>query len=61
MLRLTQLVHVLEPIARSIQCLEGLNSTVADVWKFYVAISAVIRDLFKTNAEGYPSEVQEDI
>ncbi|KAF9021139.1 hypothetical protein BDZ89DRAFT_1071710 [Hymenopellis radicata] len=49
-LRLTQLVCVLEPIARAIKCLEGLDTTVGDVWKFYVAITA-----------GYPPELQEAI
>ncbi len=37
---------ILEPIARAIKCLEGLGVTVGDVWKFYVAITAVLRDLF---------------
>ncbi|KAF9025001.1 hypothetical protein BDZ89DRAFT_1040796 [Hymenopellis radicata] len=60
-LRLTQLVCVLEPIARAIKCLEGLNTNVSDVWKFYIAISAVIRDLFSENSQGYPTEVQEAI
>ncbi|KAF9021143.1 hypothetical protein BDZ89DRAFT_1071717 [Hymenopellis radicata] len=60
-LRLTQLVCVLEPIARAIKCLEGLDTTVGDVWKFYVAITAVIRDLFVNNAQGYPPELQEAI
>ncbi|KAJ6620535.1 hypothetical protein B0H10DRAFT_2163532 [Mycena sp. CBHHK59/15] len=45
-LELQQLIAILELIARVIKCLEGLDVTVGDVWKFYVAITAVLRDLF---------------
>ncbi|KAF7295941.1 DUF659 family protein [Mycena chlorophos] len=60
-IQLAQLNRVLEPIARSIKCLEGLDVTLADVFKFYVAITAVIQDLFRENSEGYPMELMESI
>ncbi|KAJ7049280.1 ribonuclease H-like domain-containing protein, partial [Mycena amicta] len=60
-IQLTQLVHVLEPVARAIKCLEGLDCTAGDVWKFYVAIVAVIYDLFEADREGYPAELKEAI
>ncbi|KAJ7613363.1 hypothetical protein DFH06DRAFT_1370699 [Mycena polygramma] len=53
-IHLKQLVCVLEPIARAIKCLEGLQVTVGDVWKFYVAITAVLHDLFLDNSLGFP-------
>ncbi|KAF8124414.1 hypothetical protein K438DRAFT_2002700 [Mycena galopus ATCC 62051] len=49
-MELKQLVTILEPI----KCLEGLEGTVGDVWKFYVAITAVIRDLFAEDSLSFP-------
>jgi hypothetical protein len=60
-IQLQQLVCILEPIARAIKCLEGLQVTVGDVWKFYVAITAVLHDLFLENSLGIPEEVQEQV
>ncbi|KAJ7584738.1 hypothetical protein C8J56DRAFT_893377 [Mycena floridula] len=58
---LHQLVVILEPIARAIKCLEGLQVTVGDVWKFYVAITAVMRDTFAENSSDIPLSVQHDV
>ncbi|KAJ7023185.1 ribonuclease H-like domain-containing protein [Mycena alexandri] len=60
-IQLQQLCCVLEPIARAIKCLEGLQVTVGDVWKFNVAITAVLHDLFEGNSLGIPEEVQDQI
>ncbi|KAJ7712546.1 hypothetical protein B0H14DRAFT_3523850 [Mycena olivaceomarginata] len=56
-----RLCCVLEPIAQAIKCLEGLHVTVGDVWKFNVAITAVLHDLFEQNSLSIPDEVQEQI
>ncbi|KAJ6512898.1 ribonuclease H-like domain-containing protein [Mycena sanguinolenta] len=58
---LRQLCTILEPIARAIKCLEGLEVTVGDVWKFYVAITAVIRDLFQEDVLSFPQSLQDDV
>ncbi|KAJ7756553.1 ribonuclease H-like domain-containing protein, partial [Mycena metata] len=60
-LQLKQLVMILEPIARAIKCLEGLAVTVGDVWKFYVAITAVLRDLFAEDILSFPQSLQDDV
>ncbi|KAJ7681273.1 hypothetical protein B0H17DRAFT_903969, partial [Mycena rosella] len=60
-LELQQLCNILEPIARAIKCLEGLETTVGDIWKFYVAITAVLHDLFKDNTLSIPLAVQEEV
>ncbi|KAJ7078266.1 hypothetical protein C8R44DRAFT_97413 [Mycena epipterygia] len=60
-LELQQLCHILEPIARAIKCLEGIEVTVGDVFKFYVAISAVLRDFFEENSLSVPTHVQEQV
>ncbi|KAF8176825.1 ribonuclease H-like domain-containing protein [Mycena galopus ATCC 62051] len=60
-LELKQLVTILEPLARAIKCLEGLEVTVGDVWKFYVAVTAVLRDLFTENILSFSQSLQDDI
>jgi enamine deaminase RidA (YjgF/YER057c/UK114 family) len=62
-LELQQLVTILEPIARAIKCLEGLEVTVGDIWKFYVAITTVLHDLFTDHEDtlSIPKEVREEI
>ncbi|KAF7303480.1 DUF659 domain-containing protein [Mycena indigotica] len=60
-LNLEQLVTILEPIARAIQCLEGSMTTLGDVWKFYVAITAVLQDNFAENALAIPDDVMDAI
>ncbi|KAJ6627648.1 hypothetical protein B0H10DRAFT_1779160, partial [Mycena sp. CBHHK59/15] len=60
-LELKQLVTILEPIARAIKCLEGLEVTVGDVWKFYVAITAVIRDLFDEDVLSFPQSLKDEV
>ncbi|KAJ7256435.1 hypothetical protein C8J57DRAFT_1473059 [Mycena rebaudengoi] len=59
-LELQQFCAILEPIARTIKCFEGLNATVGDVWKFYVAITAVLHDFFETDEFSVPLEVREE-
>ncbi|KAJ6595413.1 hypothetical protein B0H10DRAFT_1679533, partial [Mycena sp. CBHHK59/15] len=60
-LELQQLNQILEPIARAIKCLEGLEVTVGDIWKFYVAITAVLHDLFEDNSLSIPLNVREEV
>ncbi|KAK6987730.1 DUF659 family protein [Favolaschia claudopus] len=60
-LELKQLVLILEPLARAIKCLEGLQVTVGDVWKFYVAITAVLRELFEEDTLSFPQELKDDV
>ncbi|KAJ7256409.1 ribonuclease H-like domain-containing protein [Mycena rebaudengoi] len=59
-LELQQFCAILESIARAIKCFEGLNATVGDVWKFYVAITAVLHDFFETDEFSVPLEVREE-
>jgi hypothetical protein len=61
-LELQQLCSILEPIACAIKCLEGLEVTVGDIWKFYVAITAVLHDLF-TNDDtlSIPQQVRDEV
>lgn len=40
---LTQLVAILEPFARMLQCLESTYSTVADVYLFWLAAMASLK------------------
>ncbi|KAJ7719512.1 ribonuclease H-like domain-containing protein [Mycena metata] len=60
-LELQQLCSILEPIARAIKCLEGPNVTVGDVWKFYVAITAVLHDLFTSDILSIPQDVRDKV
>ncbi|KAF8214639.1 hypothetical protein K438DRAFT_1705900 [Mycena galopus ATCC 62051] len=61
-LELQQLCSILEPIARAIKCLEGLEVTVGDIWKFYVAITAVLHDLFThDDTLSIPQHVRDDV
>ncbi|KAJ6592131.1 hypothetical protein DFH09DRAFT_1306042 [Mycena vulgaris] len=60
-LEIQQFCNILEPIARAIKCLEGLEATVGDIWKFFVAITAVLHDLFKENILSFPSDVQDEV
>ncbi|KAJ7440039.1 hypothetical protein FB451DRAFT_1059072, partial [Mycena latifolia] len=57
-IQLQQFCCILEPIAGAIKCLEGLQVTVGDVWKFYVAIPAVLDALFTEDSLGIPLDVQ---
>ncbi|KAJ6608146.1 hypothetical protein B0H10DRAFT_2227168 [Mycena sp. CBHHK59/15] len=59
---LQQLLAILEPIARAIKCLEGLQVTVGDIWKFYVTITTVLHDLFTNdNTLSIPQEVRDEV
>ncbi|CAK5275996.1 unnamed protein product, partial [Mycena citricolor] len=60
-IKLRQLVAVLEPIARAIKCLEGSQVTVGDVWMFFVAITAVLDQLFAEDTLSIPEDTQEDV
>lgn len=47
--QLRQFVAVLEPLARSIKCLESNHSTAADVYHFWLAVLARYHELFNGN------------
>ncbi|KAJ7839439.1 ribonuclease H-like domain-containing protein [Mycena olivaceomarginata] len=62
MFELQQLCTILEPIARTIKCLEGIEVTVGDIWKFYVAVTAVLNDLFANDLTlSIPQTVKDDV
>jgi hypothetical protein len=46
---LTQLVAVLQPLARALKCLESTQTTVSDVYVFNLAILASYLDMFMDN------------
>ncbi|KAJ6491168.1 hypothetical protein C8R45DRAFT_1096684 [Mycena sanguinolenta] len=54
-------MEILEPIARAIKCLEGLEVTVGDIWKFYVPITAVLHALFEDNSLSIPTHVRDKV
>lgn len=60
-----QMVKILEPFARAVKCLESTQSTVADVYLFWLAVVATLHDYFcnNANADGLqlPEEVIDDI
>lgn len=62
---LGQFVAVLEPLARSIKCLESSHSTAADVYLFWLAVLARYHELFVGNNTlqgiGLQGSVIEDI
>jgi hypothetical protein len=62
---LREVVVVLEPLARSIKCLESRHSTPADVYHFWLAVLARYSDLFKGNTtllgSALPASVIDDI
>ncbi|PVF93460.1 hypothetical protein CPB86DRAFT_715359, partial [Serendipita vermifera] len=43
---LLRYLSIIDPIVRTIQCLESANLNVADVYVFWLAIAATLRDLF---------------
>ncbi len=51
-LDLLRYMSVTEPIARSIECLEATDTNVADVYLFWLAIAATMRDLFDRSDRG---------
>ncbi|KAF8593692.1 hypothetical protein BDV93DRAFT_584071, partial [Ceratobasidium sp. AG-I] len=63
--QLRQFVAVLEPLARSIKCLESSHSTAADVYLFWLAVLARYHELFIGNNTlqgiGLPGSVMKDI
>lgn len=62
-MRLHQLTSSLAPVAKAIKCLEALDSTLADVYVYWLAIMASYSDLFKSNDEdlNLPSDVISNI
>ncbi|KAJ7081062.1 hypothetical protein C8R44DRAFT_653314, partial [Mycena epipterygia] len=60
-MELKQFIMILEPIAHAIKCLEGLEVTVGNMWKFYVAITAVLRDIFAEDILSFPQSLQDDV
>jgi len=63
---LTRLAAVLMPIARAIQCLESATTNAADVYRYWLAIVAQLKDLFERDnllrdKMKYPQNVKEDL
>ncbi|KAL7284543.1 hypothetical protein ACG7TL_001835 [Trametes sanguinea] len=58
---LEELVAVLEPIAKSIKCLESTHSTVSDVYLFWLACTANTYDLITQDGVSIPEAVKSDI
>ncbi|TFK82609.1 hypothetical protein K466DRAFT_499999, partial [Polyporus arcularius HHB13444] len=58
--RLENLVKVLEPIGKSIECLESTHSTVSDVYLFWLACMASIHDII-VHDDNLETSVKEDI
>lgn len=60
-----QLKTLLEPLARAVKCLESSRSTLADVYLFWLAVTATYTNLFKKNSEetgiNLPDEVVHDV
>ena len=60
-----QLMKLLEPIARSIKCLESALTTPADVYLFLLATLASYEDIFLRNNDidrlGLPENVTRDV
>lgn len=51
-LDLTRLINVLEPIAKSLTCLESTHSTLADVYIYWLAASAELQQIFTSSDRG---------
>jgi hypothetical protein len=58
---LTQLLAVIAPIAKAIQCLESTHSTVADVYIFWLAVTASIHDVITDDKTDLPVIIREKI
>lgn len=56
---LQQITTVLSPIAKAITCLESTHSTVADVYLFWLAVTAEIHRLLSQGA--LPTNIAEEI
>lgn len=50
-LQLLQYVKIVEPIARSLWSLESPHANAADVFIFWLAIAAYLKDLFSKNSD----------
>lgn len=62
---LIQLKALLEPLARAVKCLESSKSTPADVYLFWLAVTATYTDLFKQDSDesgiSLPDDVVRDV
>lgn len=56
-----QLLVVLDPLAKSITCLESSHSTASDVYLFWMAIMATYHDIFNNNVWRLPEYVIESV
>ncbi len=60
-LQLNQLITVCEPGARTIECLEAAQTTPADVYLFWVAMMAAMKDALGNQKLGLPASVCSEI
>ncbi|KAI0695307.1 hypothetical protein BC835DRAFT_1273502, partial [Cytidiella melzeri] len=59
--RNNELLLILAPGAKSTMCLESTNSTVSDVYVFWLATLAELHDIITDRHNPMPNEVREDI
>ncbi|KAI0699260.1 ribonuclease H-like domain-containing protein, partial [Cytidiella melzeri] len=59
--KLDELLLILAPGAKSTMCLESTNSTVSDVYVFWLATLAELHDIITDRHNPMPNEVREDI
>ncbi|KAG1839860.1 hypothetical protein C8R48DRAFT_549772, partial [Suillus tomentosus] len=60
-LDLNRLVKVQSPIAKSIVCVESSQSDPSDVYKFLLAITSMLKQLFDDSSHGFTNEEKEQI
>ncbi|TFY58563.1 hypothetical protein EVJ58_g6337 [Rhodofomes roseus] len=59
--QLAELTTILAPIAKSITCLESAQSTVSDVYVFWLAVMAELHDILTDPSSGMETSVKEHI
>lgn len=62
-LQLTQYVTIVEPHIRAIWALEALRANASDVWVFFAAIAATLKEIFDKPEDdtGIPCEVAKEV
>ncbi|KAI0764434.1 ribonuclease H-like domain-containing protein [Irpex lacteus] len=60
-LMLDRYIAVTEPLAKSIECIEGASTNACDVYVFWIASIASIRDALQNEDLDFPAEVCEEI
>lgn len=60
-LALTKFIAVTSPFAKAIKCLESTHSTLADIYLFWLAVTAQLSYLFSDNRSRLPLQTQEAI